>query len=225
VLFDLYKSSNLNGTTADLTVPATVGADGLATATVASLGTDNWTVIARMDPENAYFSSRSSDPVVMTIYQPSPDKFVTGGGWVHDPSFQNKPVAVGPNDHGNFGFTVRYSKNMAPSGHTVYIFRGGDGFSYIIKSNSWQGGGLALGPTTGSFGGKANVSVIDPQTGLAVPGLGGGNFSYRVDVLDGAASGDGYAITVYTSTGALYHQVGTPQGLLPLGGGNIVIHS
>ncbi len=225
VMFDLYKSNNY-GTTPDLSVPATVGADGMANATVASLATDNWTVIARMDPDNGYFAGPSSDPVVMTVYQPSPDKFVTGGGWIHDPSFQNQPVPVGPNDHGNFGFTVRYGKNLTPSGHAIYIFRGSNGFTYIIKSNSWQGGGLALGPTSGEFGGKANVSVVDPETGLVVVGLGGGNFSYRVDVTDsGAGDGDTYAITVYSPTGALYHQVGTPQQQLLLGGGNIVIHS
>jgi phospholipase C len=226
VLFDLYKSNNY-GTTPDLTVPATVSADGVATATIAALGTDNWTVVARIDPNNGYFTGPSSEPVVMTVYQPSPDKFVTAGGWVHDPSTQNLPVAIGSNDHGNFGFTVRYGKTLTPNGHAVYIFRGSDGFAYIIKSNSWQGGGLAVGPTSGGFGGKANVSVIDPETGLAVAGLGGGNFSYRVDVVDGASTGtsDTYAITVYTPTGALYHQAGTPQRQLPLGGGNVVVHS
>jgi hypothetical protein len=82
-----------------------------------------------------------------------------------------------------------------------------------------------LGPTSGGFGGKANVSVVDTATGLAVAGLGGGNFTYRVDVTDGDASaGDTYAITVYSPSGALYHQVGTPQQQLLLGGGNIVIH-
>jgi phospholipase C len=86
MLFDLYKSNNY-GATADLTVPATVGADGMATATVAALGTDNWTVVARIDPDNGYFAGPSSDPVVMTVYQPSPDKFVTGGGVGSRPQF------------------------------------------------------------------------------------------------------------------------------------------
>jgi hypothetical protein len=226
VLFDLYKSNNYYLGPPDLTVPATVDADGLASAAIGTLGTDNWTVIARIDPNNGYFAGPSSDAAVITVYQPSPDKFVTGGGWVHDPSSQDKPVAVGANDHGNFGFTVRYSKNLTPSGHAIYVFRGSDGFNYIVKSNSWQGGGLALGATSGRFGGKANVSVVDTKTGQIVDGLGGGNYSYRVDVTDGGVgAGDSYAITVYTPTGTLYHQVGMPQKQLPLEGGNIVIHS
>jgi hypothetical protein len=106
----------------------------------------------------------------------------------------------------------------------VYIFRGSDGLDYIVKSNSWQGGGLAIVGATSRFAGKANVSVIDPRTGLAISGLGGGNYAYRVDVTDDP-TGDTYAITVYTPLGTLYHQAGLPLRQLPLGGGNTVIHS
>jgi hypothetical protein len=95
----------------------------------------------------------------------------------------------------------------------------------VIKSNSWTGGGLAFGTNTASFSGKANVTAIDPKTGLPVPGIGGGSYTYRVDVTDNDSTGDTYAISVYTPTGTLYHQAGTTGSQLPLGGGNTVVHT
>jgi hypothetical protein len=111
----------------------------------------------------------------------------------------------------------------------VFVFRGADGNDYIFKTNSWQGGGLAFGTNTVSFSAKCNVTVINPTTG-PVSGLGGGNFTCRVDAADNGASGDTYALSVYTSAGVLYHQAGTTSAQLVLGGGgpgggNIVIHT
>jgi hypothetical protein len=77
------------------------------------------------------------------------------------------------------------------------------------------------------FSGKANVTVINPATGLAVTGLGGGNYSYRVDATDNGSPGttDKYTLSIYTPTGVLYHQAGTTASQITLGGGNIVVHS
>ena len=68
------------------------------------------------------------------------------------------------------------------------------------------------------------MTAIDPTTGMAVSGIGGGNYTYRVDVTDNGSTGDTYAISVYTPTGTLYHQAGTTGSQLSLGGGNIVVH-
>jgi hypothetical protein len=197
-----------------------------------SLGVDNWTVIVELgtvaNPGNTDFSASNSDPVVITVYQPTSDKYATGGGFVIDPSYQNKPVAISAqNNHGNFGFNVRYKTGTTtPSGQAVYTFRGSDGYDYIVKSNSWQGGGLAFGTNTAGFNGKCNLTVIDPATGQPVTGLGGGNFTYRVDATDnGTSSIDGYALSVYAPTGALYHQAGTTTSQLPLAGGNLAVHT
>jgi hypothetical protein len=75
------------------------------------------------------------------------------------------------------------------------------------------------------FSGRCSVIVIDRATGLQVPSLGGGNYSFRVDATDNGATGDTYAISVYTSTGVLWHRAGTTASQLPLGGGNVVVHS
>ncbi len=222
--FLLYKSTNLTMATPDATCTATaVSSAGIASCTISSLGVDNWTVVVQ-EPSNGYFTAPDSDPVVMTVYQPATDKFATGGGWITDPSSNTSAQ----NKHGNFGMTVRYKNGTTtPSGQSVYVFRGADGYDYVIKSNSWTGGGLSFGTNTASFSGKANVTAIDPRTGLAVSGIGGGNYTYRVDVTDNGSTGDTYAISVYTPTGTLYHQAGTTSasGQLRLGGGNIVVHT
>jgi hypothetical protein len=228
--FLLYKSTNLAMTTPDLTcLNASVSAAGLASCTVASLGVDSWTVIVKVQSNN-YFTCPQSDAAVVTVYQPLADKFVTGGGWIVDPGYQNKPVAISSlNNHGNFGFNARFKKGSTtdPQGQAVSGFRGADGYAYVVTSNSWPGGVLAFPSlTTSGFNGKANVTVINPATGLAVTGLGGGNYTFRVDVTDNGSPGstDKYALSVYTPTGALYHQSGTALSQITLGGGNIVVH-
>jgi hypothetical protein len=231
VEFDLVKSSNLSNVP-DYRFYAAANASGIASAT-GSLPVDTYTVSAKIAPPGApglpsgapvgYYMSPVSDPAVLTVYQPITGVWATGGGWVVDPSTQNKPVSISTtNNHGNFGFNVRYRKGTtSPEGQSVYTFRGSDGYDYIVKSNSWVGGGAAFSPTTASFSGKATVIIIDPVTGRQVGG--GGNYTYRVDVVDGTP--DSYAISVYTPAGSLYHQVGTTAAQIPLGGGSIVLHT
>jgi hypothetical protein len=195
---------------------------GVASCVVANLGTDNWTVVVQEPSSNGYFTAPNSDPLVITVYQPTTEKFATGGGWVTDLSSNVSTK----NRHGNFGLTVRYkSGGTTPTGQAVYVFRGADGYDYVVKSNSWSGGGLSFGINTSGFSGKANVTAINPSSGLAVSGVGGGNYTYRIDVTDNGSTGDTYAISVYTPTGALYHQAGTTSNQLALGGGNIVVHT
>jgi hypothetical protein len=224
--FLFYKSSNLTMTTPDASCTATsVSSAGVASCQIISLGVDNWTVAVR-EPANSFFTAPDSDPVVLTVYQPLAGASTNGGGWINDPSTNNMPVGVSTaNRHGNFGFSVRYKNGTTtPQGQAVYVFRGANGYDYVIKSNSWQGGGFTIANgNQASFSGKANVTVIDPKTGLAIAGLGGGNFSYRADATDKGTGGstDTYAVTIYDGSGKLYHQVGTTPSQLTLGGGNI----
>ena len=159
--------------------------------------------------------------VMLTVYQPIPGKFASGAGWVTDTS----STVSSTHQHGHFGFSVSYNQQGAPTGRSVYTYRGADGYDYQIKSNSWSGGGLTFGTNTASFGGKATVIAINPATGQIVTGIGGGNYSYRVDVTDNGTAGSTYAISVYTPAGQLYHQAGTTSQQLPLGGGNILVHT
>jgi hypothetical protein len=220
VVFELFKSTNMTAVP-DLTCPATATSSGQFTCNV-TLGLDNWTVVMHMTaPGTSYFSAPDSDPVVLTVYQPATDKFATGGGWVVDPSAGVSPS----NKHGNFGFTVRYKSGTTPSGQAVYTWRGSDGYDYVVKSNSWTGGGLSFGTNSVSFSAKANVTVFNRATGAIVSSAG--NYTFRVDAVDNGSpsTNDTYAISVYTPTGALYHQAGTTAAQLLLGGGNVVVHT
>jgi uncharacterized protein YjbI with pentapeptide repeats len=222
ITFLLFKSSNLTMAAPDYTCTASsVGSTGVATCTMSGLAVDNWTVVATIPGSNAYFRAPNADPAVVSLYQPTTGTWATGGGWVSDPS----STVSSTNRHANFGFNVRYTSTGAPKGQSVFAFRGADGYDYVVKSNSWQGGGLAVSTTGTGFSGKATVTVIDPTTGLPVTTLGGGNYSFRVDATQNATTPSTYAISVYTSTGVLWHRAGTTSVQLPLGGGNIVIHS
>ena len=220
--FLIFTSTNTTATP-DVTCHGTVNASGVATC-VTSLGLDNWTVIMRIPSANAFFTAPDSYPVVLTVYHPVAGRYAVGAGWIVDPSFQNKPVAVSAtNNHGYFGFAVSYKADgKSPQGQVNYVFRGADGYDYLIKSTSWTGGGLAFGTTTSSFSGKASVVVINPVNGRVVSGLGGTTYTYRVDIVDGST--DKFAISIYTSAGALYHQAGTTASPIAVGTGAILVH-
>ena len=228
--FLLYNSGNLTLTTPDLTVAGTVAASGTVTGTASNLSVDTYTVVLRIRPANTWFAGPESDADVLTVYTPATGVWVSGGGWLTDPSYLNIPVQVSPTrTKGKFGFNVQYAKkgSTAPKGNVTYSFRGVDGYVYVIKSSSWQGGLLALsGEHAAYFVSKCVVVARDPRTGLPVPGIGGGNYSCRVDIVDGGAGGsnDTYALSVNTPSGALYHRVGTAANPIAVQGGNVSVH-
>jgi hypothetical protein len=146
---------------------------------------------------------------------------VTGGGWIPDGSSRN--------GKGNFGFTVNYQKNGNPKGNAIYLFRGLDGYNYLVKSNSWQGGGLTFysDPSKASFSGNCVVQKIDAVTGALVDAYGG--YSFSVDIVDGdrlmPKQGDNYAITILDKSSGVWRQLGSMTSPLPMGGGNVSVFS
>jgi len=219
VRFELFKSSN-TGTTPDIVVgnvPVNAAGEALTTAT---LGVDVWTVFVKIEPTNLYWKPSEVIQSILTVDYGSNERRVTGGGWI--------PDSQSANGKGNFGFTVNYNKNGAPKGSFVYVFRGKDGYNYVVKSNSWQGGGLSFSGTNKAyFSGKCNVQKIDRTTGQVVESWGG--YRFAVDITDGDLNSprttDTIAISIFDSTGAIWRQIGTPTSPIALGGGNIVIHS
>jgi hypothetical protein len=152
----------------------------------------------------------------------SNDKRVTGGGWI--------PDGGSSNGKGNFGFTVNYQKNGSPKGNSIYLYRDPDGYNYLAKSNSWQGGGLSFfkDPSQASFSGKCNVQKIDRATGEVVASFG--NYSFTVDIVDGdllnPRQTDRYAITIRDNGNSVWRQVGGSRWTLTqLGGGNVSVKS
>ena len=214
--FELYKSGNLTSTPDRVVGGVPVDASGNA-LTIVSLGVDNWTVKVKVDQGNGYWAASPIGMGTLTVALGSAEQRVTGGGWI--------PESAGK---GRFGFTVNYQKNGSAKGNSVYLFHDG-GYDYLVKSNSWQGGGLSFGkdPSRASFTGKAVVQKIDPATGEIVASYG--NHTFTVDLIDGdrltPKQADGYAITVLDASGGVWHRAGTSRSPVQLGGGNVSVHS
>ena len=221
--FLLFHAGNFTGTPDDHCL-ATASAAGAVSCTK-TLGLDDWTVVMTIPSGNAYFTAAPSTPAVVAVIQTA-NKSVTGAGTVADPSTNNAPVkvAAAPANRGAFGFAVSYKTGTTtPQGMAVYTFRGIDGYHYWFTTSGWTGGSLVLSSGKASFTSKCSVTAINPTTLKPVSGIGGTGFTCKWDVTDG--SPDKLALTVTTSTGALYHQVGTPAAQVTLATGGITVKS
>jgi len=223
VRFEIFKSTNMTNTPDTVVSNVPVDSNGDALALQPGMGADTYVVKVKIEAANGYWTA---DPVglgTINIAVGTNDQRTAGGGWV--------PYDGSVNGKANFGFTVRIDKNSV-KGSSIFIFRGTDGFNYIVKSTSWTGGFLNFGnePATSvanraSFGGKATVQKVDPATGAIVASFG--NYSFSADVRDGdlltPVQRDAYAITVIDNNGVIWRRVGTNSSLVPLGGGNVSV--
>ena len=119
---------------------------------------------------------------------------------------------------------MSYSKQTSPRGQASYSWRNrSNGFDYVVRSNSWSGGALVFDRSKVTLVAKANLTVIDPATGLVVPSLSGGNYEIKVVAVDNGNGGttDTYAVTIKNPSGATVHAVSAVN----LTGGNITVHS
>ncbi|HEY2964243.1 MAG TPA: Ig-like domain-containing protein [Pyrinomonadaceae bacterium] len=223
VTFELFKSTNMSNTPDTTVANVPVDSNGDALTFLAGVAADTYVVKVKIDATNGYWTA---DPVglgTINVAVGTNDQRATGGGWV--------PDAGSVNGKGNFGFTVRIDKNSL-KGNSIYIFRGTDGFNYIVKSTSWTGGFLNFStePATStlnraSFKGKCTVQKVDRNTGAVVDSFG--NYSFTVDVRDGdllvPTQGDAYAITILDNNGVIWRRVGTNLSLVSIGGGNVLV--
>jgi phospholipase C len=219
VLFDLFAPGN-STSIPDATYAASPAPGGDAVVDVGSLRTGTWMVVVRTDPSAGYFEAPASDIVPLTVYAPVAGRFVTGGGWVHDPGYLDRPVPIAADDQGTFGLDARLRKDGLPTGDVTYVFAGADGNQYVVRSTGWQGGGLAIVDNHATIAGTCDVTVLDPAGNVVSESAGN---SFRLDVSDAPRS-DTFALSVRTPEGTLYHRVGTPVEPLRLGGGQVVVH-
>src|SRR6185369_14090798 len=223
VRFEIFKSSNMTPVPDFVVTNVPVDANGDAVAFLPGLGADTYVVMVKIEASNGYWTA---DPIglgTLNVAIGSNETQTNGGGWV--------PDAGSANGKANFGFSVKGS-NGSPKGNSIFIFRGTDGFNYIVKSTSWAGGFLNFStePSTSilnrtSFRGKCVVQKVDRTTGAVVASFG--NFSFTVDARDGdlltPRSYDAYAITILDNNGVIWRRVGSNIALLPLGGGNVMV--
>ena len=223
VTFELFKSNNMSNTPDTTVTGVPVDANGDAITFLSGVAADTYVVKVKIDANNGFWTA---DPIglgTINVAIGSDDQRTTGGGWV--------PDAGSANGRANFGFTVRNDKGT-PKGNSIFIFRGTDGFNYVVKNTSWQGGFLNFATEPGtsilnraSFKGRCVVQKIDPSTGMVVQSFG--NFTFTVDGRDGdllvPRQGDAYAITIIDNNGVIWRRVGTNTSLVPLGGGNVLV--
>ncbi|HEU4837155.1 MAG TPA: Ig-like domain-containing protein [Pyrinomonadaceae bacterium] len=223
VRFEIFKSSNMTPTP-DFTVGnVPVDTNGDAVAFLPGLAADTYVVMVKIEPANGYWTANPVGLGTINVAIGTNETQTNGGGWV--------PDTGSANSRANFGFSVK-GNNGSPKGNSIFIFRGTDGFNYIVKSTSWAGGFLNFSTEPGtsilnrsSFKGRCVVQKIDPSTGAVIASFG--NFTFTVDARDGdlltPRSYDAYAITILDNNGVIWRRVGTNTALLQLGGGSIMV--
>jgi hypothetical protein len=202
-----------------------------------NLTADNYVVKVEL-LVNSYYTAPVEDQAV-TVVNPGTG-FTTGGGWLNETNLGSRS---------NFGFTVKYLKNLNIQGNLLYIYRktvpantianpsGGylaaGQYNWIIKSNSM--GALTTSCTTttpkvctASFTGKNNITAVNRTTGIAYSL--GGNYNFQVDVTDASEPGstpgagpDKYTIRVWDNTTGTYYQFPGWPTQTPIDGGNIQV--
>jgi hypothetical protein len=224
VTFELYKTSNLSNVPDRVVSGVAVDSAGdTLPVTISNVGEDTYTVKVTVDGANGYWTADPIGISTVNVTVGTNDQRANGGGWV--------PDSESANGKGNFGYTVRNEKG-SPKGTFSYVFKGTDGFTYVVKSNAWQGGFLNFATdvnstivSRASFKAKANVMKIDPETGLVVQSWG--NYAVTVDTRDGdlfdPKQADRIAITVNENSGRVWHRIGAPASLVEIGGGNVQV--
>jgi len=222
VRFRVFQQNSLSGTPVFNQV-ASVNSQGDALIVLNganSLAVGQYTVRAAVEPLACWLTA--SADACLTVDLGTTDRRVTGGGWI--------PTLSG-NRKANFGFTVGFNKNGTLKGNSIYMLRGDDGYNYLVKSTSWNTGGLTflqgcnMQLTRGRYSANAVIQKIDPDTELVLSSIG--NCSLVVDIGDGDLCSprerDQYAIRVMLSNGTTWW--GSYPTLQDLGGGNVKVFS
>jgi rhamnogalacturonan endolyase len=225
VRFELFKANNTS-TTPDLVFGGvSVDANGDAVTVVSGVPAETYTINVRVEAANLFWTANPVGLGVLNIAVPTNEQRSGGGGWVNDEQ--------GANGKANFGFSVTPgNKNGQVRGNWTLVFRGTDGYNYVVKNNSWQDGYLQFSAEPGvtpivytrsEFKGRCNVQKINPSTGLVVASFG--NYTFEANTFDGdlltPKQSDAYAFVIRDNTGQVWHQVGSRASLVTLGGGNI----
>jgi hypothetical protein len=225
VRFELFKLNNTTATPDLVVAGVAVDANGDAAASVASLPADIYTVYVRAEAANQFWATSPAGLGVLSVAVPSDEQRSGGGGWVADASSTTGKA--------NFGFNVSAGrKDGQVRGNLTLVFRGADGFDYVVKSNTWQDGYLQFAAEPGvspaaytrsELKGRCNVSKVDPATGLAVESFG--NYTFEAYTSDGdpltPRQPDAFAFVLRDGSGAVRHQAGSRAALVQLGGGNV----
>jgi hypothetical protein len=210
---------------------------GTASCTTTINGLDAHTISIVV---NNYYTGSGAG--VVEIAQPN-GSFITGGGYLNMASSAGQYKAdVGTKM--NFGFNVKYNKNMTNyQGHVNIVFRA-DGKVYQIKSTAIDQLGITLknpantatcvGPPKltlcwgrANFRSKANLTdVTNPLSPISW--CSSGACTLVVSMIDKGEPGssDTFAVTLWKGSTLMFSSewTGASTAEKPLGGGNLVVH-
>ena len=171
-----------------------------------------------------YTRNDAADDTVVSIAQPIPSNFVTGGG--HLVLSSSAGLVPGAADSkSNFGFSVKYNKaGTNLQGNVRVIVRNG-GRVYQIKGNAISSMGVS--GSAANLTGKASIQdVTDPGNAVSVDG----NATLQLWMTDGGDPGflDTLAVQVLDKNGGVWFSSNwngksTVEQLL--GGGNLAVRS
>jgi len=174
-----------------------------------------------------YGRNMSTDNTVVTVSLPQND-FLTGGGYLVNQSSAGL-YAGDPGEKTNFGFNVKFNRQLTnlQGKATVIIRRGGQ--SYQIKTNATNSLAttqVSPGVYDATFTSKANLTnITDPFTPVSL----GGNLDLIVTLRDAGEPGtaDTIGITLWQGSTLLYssHWAGTHTVQQLLGGGNLQVRT
>ena len=227
VAFELFKSGNQTSTPDQTVGGVAVDANGDASATVNGLSAGGYTVKVTVEGANLYWTAQPVGTGALSVAIPSKDTHSHGSGWVAD--------ATSANGRASFEFNVKSDKKEKDGpvkGNSTFTFRGADGFDYVVEGTTWQDGYLQFAAAPGvtpavytrsEFKGRCNVQKVNPATGQKVAAFS--NYTFEVFTSDGdlldPRQADAYAFIVRDGSGQVWHQVGSRNALVTLGGGNV----
>jgi cysteine-rich repeat protein len=202
-------------TFADIGVNSTGGA-----STTQTISTGVYSIEVKISDGNLYWVANPPGVGTLVVTM-STSSSVTGGGWITD--------TQSTNNKGNFGFELKYNKNLAPKGNFVYVWRGTDGFDYKVKSTSWQKGAVGLAfisSSTATFSGNCVIQKINPLNGETVQSWGNSKLTVQIEdndmKLPQSTGTDRISISfVASGTGGPSRTI----IMTDIGNGNIVVHS
>ena len=223
IAFDALSGSDCSTLASTRTGSVEDGApagDGIGTAS-ATLTSSTETVLCispRLVGSSAgaaspFYAAPSALPIPVAFYE-NTGQFVTGGGWVDDPS----------GGKGHFAFNGRPGKK-SPSGQVVYNWLGdreGQPAMYRIKSNALSGlrfSGRTY-PVTATMEGKANILVTRLSDGAVLYSDGAATMTATATDTNKSTTPDSFSLSVFGKSGVHYKSVPT----VPLRGGQVVVH-
>jgi len=170
-----------------------------------------------------YMRDSSEDDTVITVAQPIPSNFATGGGYL---VLASSAGAV-PGDAGsktNFGFNVKYTKSGANLQGNLRVMVRSGGHVYQIKSTALSS--MGVDGMQANLSGKANIQdVTNPLAPVSLDG----NATLQMWMTDNGEPGanDTIGIQVLSKNGGTWFSSnwnGTKTVEQTLGGGNLSVH-